>query len=492
MKPAEEIALLREIIESCPRCRERYRSRINAASSGQSAENPGENRLQIGAWIWNIRSESIQIDLSTVQLLTGQDKPVSNSITPRRIFEILHPEDIETTVKALSSNMNGQRDHFQIEVRMMDRTGHWRWFIVQGETVERDETGFPSLLSGTLVDITARKEIEARERSMRRLLQKIADSHNNLVVTRDRDGRMQFCNRAFAGLVGREPEQLLGLTEQDLEFKLRPADAPVENDGTTLFEFRHAFRKRLLKANVKLLQDEELEQHHTLFIGRDVTEEERVRGQLQRQYERINVCWQRTLEALSDVIELTNPYMIGHQREVAEISWNIAKQLKLGDEIEEGVFLAGLVHDIGMVYVPSMLLSSPENLSDVELSLVHTHPEVGASLLKGIDFHMEVIEAVRHHHERFDGSGYPDALSGERIPMSARILAVADSLAAMRSSRPHREALQPQQALERLCQGRGVEFDPRIVDAVIQLFNEDKLFQVEASEALPQIKWPKS
>lgn len=445
--------------------------------------------MLFGDWIWDVPSESVRIDRHTMQLLTGFQN-ISDAVSPRRIFEVIHPEDLEAVAAGLAENLSGSKDSFRIEARFMDRSGEWHWYLVQGYTLQRNSNGFPVLLRGSIVDVSERKAVEARELSMRRLLEQIADAHGNLVATRDRDGRLQFCNRAFAELVGREPEQMLGLTEQELEFRLQPADTPAPDDGTTMFEFRHEFRRRLLKANVKLLQDSELQQHHSLFIARDVTEEERLRSQLQQQYERINACWQRTLEALSDVIELTNPYMIGHQREVAEIGWNIAKELQLGQAMESAVFLAGLVHDIGMVYVPSTLLSSPEMLTSVELSLVHTHPEVGASLLKGIDFQREVIDAVRHHHERFDGSGYPDGLSGEVIPLAARILAVADALAAMRSSRPHRRALTPQQSLELLCEGRGVTYDPHIVDAVIKLFNSDRLFRTAPGGLPEKVCWP--
>jgi HD-GYP domain-containing protein (c-di-GMP phosphodiesterase class II) len=144
----------------------------------------------------------------------------------------------------------------------------------------------------------------------------------------------------------------------------------------------------------------------------------------------------------------------------------------------EGLYIAGIIHDIGKINIPTEILSKPGRLSEIELSLIKTHPQVGSDILKEMELPGEVSSIVLQHHERMDGSGYPAGLSGENIILEARILSVADVVEAMASHRPYRPALGLDKALEEINKNRGILYDPEVVDACLKLFKE-KRFKFE-------------
>ncbi len=178
---------------------------------------------------------------------------------------------------------------------------------------------------------------------------------------------------------------------------------------------------------------------------------------------------EQTIEAIAATIEVRDPYTAGHQRRTTDLAEVIAEALGLDEERRRGLHLAGAIHDIGKISIPAEILSRPGRLSDVEFEVIKTHAATGYEILKGIDFPWPVAQIVRQHHERLDGSGYPDGLQGDEILLEARILAVADVVEAISSHRPYRAALGLDVALEELRAKRGVLFDPDVVDACLAL-----------------------
>jgi putative two-component system response regulator len=176
------------------------------------------------------------------------------------------------------------------------------------------------------------------------------------------------------------------------------------------------------------------------------------------------------IEAMVVAIEKRDPYTAGHQKRVSRLSTAIASELGLGPESLEAIHLGGLIHDIGKIYVPAEILSRPGALTDNEFGLIRQHPQVGYDIIERIAFPWPVKEMVLQHHERLDGSGYPAGLRGDAIVLEARIIGVADVVEAMASHRPYRPALGVPAALEELAKKRGSAFDPRVVDATVDLF----------------------
>ena len=184
---------------------------------------------------------------------------------------------------------------------------------------------------------------------------------------------------------------------------------------------------------------------------------------------------EKAVAALAATVESRDPYTAGHQNRVALLAVSIAQELGLDAETCTGIRLAGLVHDIGKIHVPIEFLTTPAPLSDAEMAVIRTHPEVGYSILKDIPFPWPVAEMVRQHHERFDGSGYPLGLSGNGILLGARILAVADVVEAISSQRPYRPARGVEAAVKALSAGSGTLFDPAVVAACLRLLQAGEL-----------------
>lgn len=180
----------------------------------------------------------------------------------------------------------------------------------------------------------------------------------------------------------------------------------------------------------------------------------------------------QTVEAIAGIVEMRDPYTSGHQARVAELARAIARHMGLSEEEMQVVHLAGLVHDLGKISIPAEILSKPSRLNDIEYSLIKMHPQSGYDILKDIDFSWPIAQMVLQHHERMDGSGYPQGLKGEQILQGARILAVADVVEAMSSHRPYRPGLGINAALEEITRARGTSYDAQVVDACVALFRE--------------------
>lgn len=172
------------------------------------------------------------------------------------------------------------------------------------------------------------------------------------------------------------------------------------------------------------------------------------------------------------IVEFRDPYTAGHQKRVADLSVAMGKELGMDERRLRGLKIAALIHDIGKIYVPAEFLNKPGELSDVEFSIIMKHPEVGHDILKPLDSMWKISEFVLQHHERMDGSGYPNGLKGDEITMEARIIAVADVMDAISNHRPYRPSLGLKKALEELKQGRGTLYDAKAVDACVKVLKQ--------------------
>lgn len=178
---------------------------------------------------------------------------------------------------------------------------------------------------------------------------------------------------------------------------------------------------------------------------------------------------EKALAAIASVLEQRDPYTAGHQKHVAELAVLIGQELRLDTHRLRGLYLSGVVHDLGKIEVPAEILSKPSRLHPVEFALVKRHPEVGYRILKNIDFPWPIADIIRQHHEYLDGSGYPLGLSGKDILLESRILTVADIVESMSSDRPYRAALGIGQAIAQIRLMRGIQLDPDVVDACIRV-----------------------
>ncbi|MDQ7000611.1 MAG: PAS domain S-box protein [Mariprofundus sp.] len=188
--------------------------------------------------------------------------------------------------------------------------------------------------------------------------------------------------------------------------------------------------------------------------------------------DRLRESLEGTIHAIASAAEVRDPYTAGHQERVAEIACAIGNEMGLENDQIEGIRMGGKIHDIGKIHLPSEILSKPTRLTEIEYTLIQSHPQVGYELLKDIDFPWPVADIAHQHHERMDGSGYPQGLKGEETCLEARIVAVADVVEAMANHRPYRPGLGIEKALAEIERGRGSIYDTDVANACLHLFRE--------------------
>lgn len=184
-------------------------------------------------------------------------------------------------------------------------------------------------------------------------------------------------------------------------------------------------------------------------------------------YEQTQQMFLGTLEALTASIDAKDPYTCGHSQRVALLSRHIAQAATLSDQTVERIHIAGLVHDVGKIGVREDVLCKPGRLTNEEFAQIKRHPEIGARILKDIPNFDDIIPGVMHHHERYDGNGYPHGLEGARIPLFGRIIAIADSFDAMSSTRTYRTAMSRNEVLSEIRRCAGTQFDPELARAFL-------------------------
>ncbi len=197
-----------------------------------------------------------------------------------------------------------------------------------------------------------------------------------------------------------------------------------------------------------------------------------INRQLMHSFKHLRKTMEGIITAMALALEMRDPYTAGHQRRVAGLACAIAKEIGLDGDTIEGIRMAGLIHDLGKIQIPAEILSKPSRLTDFEFGMIKFHPEAGHHILKTIEFPWPIAEIVLQHHEKMNGSGYPQGLRGQNILQEARILTVADVVEAMASHRPYRPAHSLDHALEEVQINRSVLFDAEAVDACLKLFKE--------------------
>ncbi len=212
----------------------------------------------------------------------------------------------------------------------------------------------------------------------------------------------------------------------------------------------------------------------------NAAERNRMGQELQESFRRLKKGLEDTISVLARAIETRDPYTSGHQKRVSELSCLIGKEIHLPPVQLDGLRLAGLIHDIGKISIPSEILNKPGRLSEVEYNLIKTHSEIAYEILKDIDFPWPIADMVLQHHERLDGTGYPKGLKSDNILLEAKILAVADVVDAMAAHRPYRPSLGVDRALEEITRSRDRLYDSRIVEACLRVIDREgnRLFPV--------------
>lgn len=312
------------------------------------------------------------------------------------------------------------------------------------------------------------------------LLQAVADG----VLGLSSDAEVVFANTAATSLLGRSQVQLLGLNIHDLCWTQKHGEQPCAEDcpvqraleeRRARYDVEGTLRRvdgQPIPVRLSVVPSNEPDLSMVLTM-RDVSEQIRHREQEQRSTERLRRSFAGTVAALRRLAEMRDPYTAGHEGRVAQLARAIAQRMDLDEDVVDVVRLAATIHDIGKHAVPVEILTKPGALSAHEWELIRTHPLVGWEILSQAEFPEPIATIVRQHHERLDGSGYPDGISGDAITIEARIIAVADVVEAMASHRPYRASRGLEDALFEIQRNKGTHFDPQAVSACLRVFRQD-------------------
>ncbi|MFH0788145.1 MAG: PAS domain S-box protein [Pseudomonadota bacterium] len=345
----------------------------------------------------------------------------------------------------------------------------------------RDENGTPTGFCGIAHDITDRKRAEETMQESAELLKNYLENAPDGIYMSDLQGHFLYGNRKCEEIIGYRREELIGknflelnlLSENSLTKAAQLLQANMEDGATGPDEIELISKEGLLipvEINTNVVQ--RCNQKIVIASVRDITERKQASMKLLLSLEKLRKALGGIIQAMALTVETRDPYTSGHQRRVADLARSIAREMGLPEEQVDGLRMAGIVHDLGKISVPAEILSKPTKLSNLELSLIKVHPQAGYNILKDIDFPWPLAEIVFQHHERMDGSGYPQGLLGANILLEARILAVADVVEAIASHRPYRPALGIDAALEEIQKNRGLLYDAEPVDACLTLFRE--------------------
>lgn len=196
------------------------------------------------------------------------------------------------------------------------------------------------------------------------------------------------------------------------------------------------------------------------------------------QHEKLERISMQIVKTLSGAIDAKDTYTNGHSTRVADYSREIARRAGFSKEAQDNIYMMGLLHDVGKIGIPDAIINKPAKLTDEEYSIIQNHPVMGAKILKNITEFPKLSTGARWHHERYDGKGYPDGISGEDIPVEARIIAVADAYDAMSSRRSYRDGLPQTQVRAEVQKGKGTQFDPVFAEIMLTMIDEDTDYQM--------------
>ena len=294
------------------------------------------------------------------------------------------------------------------------------------------------------------------------------------------DGKIAYANPRAAEIAGYGAEEIVGRSVSDLvPPREHPALAEMIDDLDSGRAHSVQYTGSVIRKDGTIV-DIGANAAATTYEGKpaiigvvqDITERKHAQEQIRGYIAQLEASMLHTVEAVSVMVELRDPYTAGHERRVAEIAVAIAEEMGLPEQQRKGLQVIGTVHDVGKISLPAEILAKPTRITNIEFEIIKTHAQAGYDILKGIEFPWPVAQAILQHHERLDGSGYPNGLRGEEIILEARILAVADVVEAMATHRPYRPGLGIDAAMEEILKHRGMRYDAQVADACLRLFRE--------------------
>jgi len=389
---------------------------------------------------------------------------------------------VETWDAAVRHARENNTDIEPIECRMTCKEGEVRTIVITG-------TFLGDNLLAAFFDITDRKQAEEFLKESEHKYRIIAENMTDVITVMDMNLHFTYVSPSIIRMRGYTVEESM---EQSLEQVMTPESLQIatqifeeemelEASGTAdpgrvriveLEEYRKDMSTVWVEVSLSFLRDTDGGAIGVLSLTRDITERKQAEEALGKTLESLRKAFKTTVQVMVSAVETRDPYTAGHQLRVAELACAIATEMGLSQEKIEGIRMASSIHDIGKLSIPAEILSKTTKLSELEFSLIKIHPQKGYEMLKDVESPWPLAEIVYQHHERMNGTGYPENLKGDEILMEARIIAVADVVEAMASHRPYRPTVGLDAALQEIENNRETFYDADVVDACLSLFRK--------------------
>lgn len=397
--------------------------------------------------------------------------------------DILHPDEFERVLKIYRKRVAG---------RFAPKTYETVFIKKNGDSFPVEVTGARTVWQGEqaglvmIRDITRRKQAEEAVQRERDAAQSYLDIAHVMIVAVDNKGKVILINRFGAELLGYREEEIVGrnwfdnfIPYHDRKLVKRVFSQIIKGgpEGDESFENAVLCKKgdeRLISWRNTYINDDNGEFLFSLSSGEDVTDVNQARYEIRESHSHLQEVVDGIIKALANTVEIRDPYTAGHQKRVSQLAVAIARLMGWDEAKILGLEMASTIHDIGKNYVPTEILNKPGRLKPVEFELIKMHSAAGFDIIKDIDFDEPVAAMVRQHHERLNGSGYPDGLSSKDILPGAKIMAVADVVEAMSSDRPYRPGRGLKAALREVQDEKDELYDAEAVEACVELFAKDQ------------------
>jgi len=423
-----------------------------------------------GFWLLNSKKLTIEVNQSLCDML-GYTR---NEMIGKTPMEFVDAENKKIFKEHISKITNTTHRTYEISLKKKDGINFPTIFNATTLVDKKEETEGSFAF---VTDITERKKAEEKFKTTTERLELAMDAGEHGFWDWNLDTDDVYFSTCYYTMLGYKPGEL-PMRKETWTGLMHPEDRKiivpmVEKYVANAKPYEVEFRLKTKDGDWKWISgrgksyniDKNGISHRAVGVHVNITERKQAE-------ERLKKTMDATIQTMSKIFEVKDPYTAGHQQRVSQLTTTIAKELNLSPDKIEGIRIASLIHDIGKISVPTEILSKPATLSDIEFNLIKGHSQIGYDILKTIDFSYPVAQIVLQHHERLDGSGYPNHLKGDEILLEAKIIGIADVVEAMSSHRPYRPALGIDAALEEISQNRGILYDSEVVDACLKLFKE--------------------
>lgn len=427
--------------------------------------------------ICNIDLDGNFVYMSPAGLASHGLKSVKD-IRGRHCTEMAEQQYHELLEHKLAEARAGRTVTFQYEG---ETTKGLRWFESTLRPVE-DDLGQVTSFIRVSRDMTDRKDMETKLRESEDLHRTLIESSLDCICSLNTKGNFLYMSPAgleshgFESIKEIRGQHCTELAEPAYHKLIREKLREAKKGGPVRFQYesRTIQGVRWFESTLTPIVSDAGKILRFLRISRDITGAKVSEQKIRQSMDTLEKTFQATIRSLSAMIEKRDPYTAGHQERVARLATAISEEMGLAEDQTTGLRIAGLVHDIGKVNIPAEILSKPGKLTETEFKIIRTHPEISYEILTPIDFPWAIAEIVVQHHERLDGSGYPNGLSGDDVRLEARILAVADVVEAMSSHRPYRPARGMTKALQEISKNKGTLYDAEVVESCLRLVKEKR------------------